>query len=206
MNLIYNFFEFFIIFLNKPNKLQIEKKIKVIVDWWYQMTEYPLENNYTLYYHDVNDENWERDSYRKIYTFRSLNDVVKLHNTISNYTSGMFFMMRDPIFPLFEDDANLNGGFWTYKIPKKDMNRIWLEMVGRFVCNTITKDPKHAILINGISISPKITNCILKIWNNDSRCQEPSIFTHDVKELLNMEWYYRPHVENLLVHQSTKTH
>jgi hypothetical protein len=164
----------------------------------------PLEHSYTLYYHDVSDENWERNSYRNIYTFHTLNDIIKLQNTISNYTSGMFFLMRDPIFPLFEDDANLNGGFWTYKIPKKDMNKIWLEMVVRFVSNTITKDPKHSMILNGISISPKITNCILKIWNNDSRCQHTNIFLPEVNQLLNMEWYYRPHVENLMNYQANK--
>ena len=162
-----------------------------------------LDHNYTMYYHDVSDENWDKDSYRTIYTFGTLNDVVKLQNTISNYTSGMFFLMRDPIFPLFEDDANLNGGYWTYKIPKKDMNKIWMEMVGRFVCNGITKDPKHSLLINGISISPKITNCILKIWTNDSRVQQTSILSSDVNKLLNMECYYRPHVENLMNYQAT---
>jgi Eukaryotic initiation factor 4E len=166
----------------------------------------PLENTYTLYYHDVNNDDWGRDSYRNICTIRSVNDFVKLYNTVSNYTSGMFFIMRDPIFPLFEDDANLNGGFWTYKISKKDMNKLWFDVVGRFLCNQLTRQPDHMKYINGISISPKISNCILKIWNSDSNIQnEKTFFKDDVNQMLNMECHYRPHVENMLNFQSTHT-
>jgi len=164
----------------------------------------PLDQSYTLYYHDVSNDNWEKDSYIKITTVSTLNDFVKLYNTLSNYTSGMFFLMKDPIFPLFEDDANLNGGFWTYKIAKKDMNKLWFDIAGRFVCNQLTKNPEHMKIINGLSISPKISNCILKIWNNDSKInQEKLLFKEDVQTILNTECHYRQHVENILNYKTS---
>ena len=47
-------------------------------------------------------------------------------NNIPHVVSGMFYIMRDGIFPLFEDPRNVDGGFWTYKVSKRNANKTWL--------------------------------------------------------------------------------
>ena len=77
----------------------------------------------------------------------------------------MFFLMKDDILPLWEDEKNINGGCWSYKIPKKDSYSSWIE-IAIDVCGEYLISNENSNIINGISISPKKNFCIIKIWNN----------------------------------------
>lgn len=151
----------------------------------------PLSDNWVIWFHKVDDDKWGIDSYQELYTLTDLEDFHAMFNTFFNLeekmtaNAGMFFLMREGVKPLWEDEQNRRGGMWSYKVPKKEGERlksdhVWKDLVAASVGNTLTKDPADMKYINGISISPKLDNCIFKIWNNDSRKNDVHLITDKI--------------------------
>ncbi len=157
--------------------------------------EYALSHKWILWFHHVNDKNWNEESYQKLYEIENLKDYWMLMNTVPNVTSGMFFVMREDVFPRWEDINNLEGGYWTFRVAKKDSNKIWQELFSTLIGNTLTKKSDKMDGINGISISPKINNCIIKIWNNNFNSNDVNILVDDVTGINLKEAFYKKHQE-----------
>lgn len=132
------------------------------------MNEYNLNRNWILWYHGVNDKKWDLDSYQKIGSIKNLYDFNNIINNINSYIAGMFFIIEEGITPRWEDKKNINGGVLTLKISKKVVEDIWINLISSMVGETLTEDENNMKYINGISISPKINNVIIKIWFNKS--------------------------------------
>ena len=117
--------------------------------------DYLLNSKWSYYFHNIKDNNWKLDSYQHIYTFTNIEEFWRLFNIHPKYSFGFFFMMRDGISPIWEDESNINGGYWSFKIPKETSHEIWLKLcsytIGEQICTNVT----DSLQINGISISPK---------------------------------------------------
>jgi hypothetical protein len=155
-----------------------------------------LSGRWSLWYHDITEESWELTSYKKLYHINTLEDYIVLHNTIPTFTSGMFIVMREGYSPRREDMDHANGGFWSFKIPKKFANQIWEEVVGRTIGNTMTKRVEDSEEIIGLSISPKINNCIIKIWNRNKNRADPNMLVSSVRYINPEQAMYK------ILHQS----
>lgn len=129
----------------------------------------PLRNRWVLWFHRVDDDNWRPDSYIKIYTLETYGDLLFILREIPNITSGMFFIMKEGILPIYEDPRNKNGGYWSIRITKKDSYEIWSRLLFYLCVSGMSKDTAIENQINGITVSPKINNSIFKIWNGDFR-------------------------------------
>ena len=85
---------------------------------------------------------------------------------------GMFFLMRNKIKPVWEDEHNKSGGCWSFKVSLEHFYKVWKQLsillVGELLCTT-------PLLINGISVSPKRGFCIVKIWNHDAKLNNTSL-------------------------------
>ena len=75
------------------------------------MNEYKLNNKWTLWYHSLKNKNWDNNSYVKVIEIKSLLDYKLLEDVmrINHLQNGMFFLMRDGIFPNWEDPDNSEG-------------------------------------------------------------------------------------------------
>ena len=146
---------------NLINKNSIYKKINLDNE-----INLSLKSKYTLWYHNSNNNNWDLDSYINICEFSSVIDVLKCNLSMQNFkqliTNGMFFIMKDNIKPTWEDKLNINGGCISWKINKVNVINIWINFVELFLCNCFDIFEKYEL--NGISISPKKHNNILKLW------------------------------------------
>lgn len=151
--------------------------------------------SYKLYFHKVNDSNWDLDSYMHISNIKEKNDLYYLYKRVENYTSGMFFLMNENVKPIYEDKKNINGGVWTFKMPKKECNKFWKNICLIYCNNKLTNKEEDSELITGISISPKINNCIFKIWI--SRSVKVDILRNNIKFLELKNAMYRNHLNNL---------
>ncbi len=122
-----------------------------------------LKNNWNLWYHSINDTSWTKKSYHKIYTITNLYDYQYVINTFrqEHYQNGMFFLMKENIFPNWEDPYNRNGGCLSFKIPSKDILNEWNILLLNSIVGEIFNDSDE---LNGISISPKKEFNIIKIW------------------------------------------
>jgi hypothetical protein len=127
-----------------------------------------FKNNYTLWFHKLNDNNWERKTYRMIYTFGNVKDFWKMFNNLPTVNSFMLFLMKENIFPTYEDPENINGGCWSYRVQRKDLQQVWKLLCIALISNNIENDSNN--IITGISINPK--NCVLKIWCKETPTDE----------------------------------
>lgn len=149
-----------------------------------------LTDNFTLWYHDVNNDDYSLKSYQKLMDINEYDDILYMLKKIKNINSGMFFLMRSHITPLWENKYNKKGGFWTFKVSKQNSYNMWCELLLNFCINYLSNDDKQ---ITGISVSPKINNCIFKIWNNDKFNNDIKFLRDDLEYMDLNEGLYRPH-------------
>lgn len=125
-----------------------------------------LDDSYTLWLHNVFDNDWSINGYKKIYTFNTLEEGISLIENINSelVEKTMLFLMKNTIKPIWEDEKNYNGGCFSYKINNNSVSNVWKNISYRLIGNTISEDRNIINNITGISISPKKTYCIIKIW------------------------------------------
>lgn len=131
--------------------------------------KYSLKNNWSLWYHSIKDDNWDKKSYQKLLIFRNLYDYKLITNSFEQnyYQNGMFFFMKEDIFPNWEDPNNRLGGCLSFKIPSKGIIETWNFLLLNIINESFLKNDNN--MINGISISPKKEFNIIKIWLKDKK-------------------------------------
>lgn len=130
---------------------------------------YPLQDRWVLWNHKVDSDDWTINGYKKLLVLESLEDYYKMLNSVEDISAGMFFLMKEGIEPLWEDPANIKGGFWSFRVSKNKSKEIWANISAALVGQTLTQDPSQMQYVNGISFSPKISKAIFRIWINDSK-------------------------------------
>ncbi len=158
-----------------------------------EVEEHVLKSKWVLWFHKVDDENWKEDSYIKVYDIETYEDILFVIQEIPNITSGMFFLMKKGIFPTYEDPQNQNGGYWSLRITKKDSYDIWQRLLYYICVDRITKDDKMNEQINGFTISPKINNCIFKIWTKNYKSMKGDYLRGDIEGINPADTFYLQH-------------
>ena len=121
-----------------------------------------LEDIWTVYFHEPSDSDWTFKSYSNIATFSTVQEFRSISLALeSRVHLGMFFLMREHIYPCYDDVENLQGGCFTLKVPMADTPRYWHQLCMRVLGETLVSDMSR---INGISVSPKRGFCIVKVW------------------------------------------
>lgn len=183
---------------------------------------FPLDTYYTLWYHGITEKKWDKDSYIKIGIIHSIKEFWTYYNNINTFLKGIFFLMKEDILPIWEVPANINGGYWSFRVERGKVDEIWtklsIQLITENICNSSSSklqeqseqneseqneseenesEQNKNILkhdINGISISPKAVNAVIKIWNNDSSyCKIEDINTITDIDLESSYTFYRPH-------------
>lgn len=134
-----------------------------------------LSDKWVLYAHLPHDTNWNIDSYIKILEFSSVEEMISLVSELKEdvVKNCMLFIMRHNIKPVWEDKNNKNGGSFSFKINNKNVLNAWKHLTYALTGNHITKDAEMFEHINGITVSPKKTFCIMKIWMKNCNFQNP---------------------------------
>jgi hypothetical protein len=115
----------------------------------------------------------------------------------------MYFFMKDPIPPLWENYQNIRGGSYSIRGSLEDGDELFKKYVLGSMLNLATCNPEDNVM--GISISPKILGqgaqqkigfFVIKIWNRDAekfnnpagiQCLDTRVTTDGI--------LYTPHVE-----------
>jgi hypothetical protein len=130
-----------------------------------------LNDVWNLYFHDPYDLNWNNSSYIRLTSISSVDDFWQHHNCLkNNLQKGMFFIMRDGIFPSWDASPNINGGCLSIKILKENLADFWEDMIIKLLGETLVKEQNRNNFwssVNGLSTSPKKHFCIIKIWLKD---------------------------------------
>lgn len=157
----------------------------------------PLNNYWTLWIHLPHDTNWNIDSYKKICSFRYLEQAIALINHIQEnlVVNCMLFIMREDIKPIWEDEKNKNGSCISYKINNRLVYNIWRQMSIFMVSETLLDNVEHQCAINGITVSPKKNFCIVKLWFNNNINEKTTISVNKgITELSNFEGIFKRHM------------
>ncbi len=130
------------------------------------MSDYSLNTNWWVWYHALDDKQWTKQSYKHIYTITNLYDLQGFHEVIqkNHLQNGMFFIMREDIFPTWEDPDNREGCCVSYKVPGRVLKEEWSNAINRVISEDILVNPEEWENMNGISIAPKKEFNIVKIW------------------------------------------
>ena len=130
------------------------------------MDNYQLNTNWCLWYHSINDINWDNNSYKNLYTIQNLYDLKLINDTIETYhlQNSMFFIMRENIFPTWEDPDNRMGCCISFKISNSILKNQWNFIINHILTEDILKNKENINYLNGISIAPKKEFNIIKLW------------------------------------------
>jgi len=138
-----------------------------------------LYDKWVLWAHLPHDTDWTLKSYKKIMVFTTVEEVIALYQALPEklVKNCMLFLMREGITPTWEDKKNRNGGCFSFKIPNKAVTAIWKRLSYVLTGETISNDIKLLRAANGITISPKKSFCIIKIWISDCAHQNPRVIS-----------------------------
>ena len=135
------------------------------------MEKFKINSKWSLWYHSIKDDKWTKESYKKIINISNLLDYYFLQKNFEkqHLQNGMFFIMREDIFPTWEDPENRLGGCISFKILSDDILDSWNKLFKNLISENITLNETDFYEINGISIAPKKEFNIIKIWlRNDT--------------------------------------
>lgn len=140
-----------------------------------------LNDIWSFYFHDPYDENWTYPSYKKIGDISSVEEFWALQKLLKNKIHcGMFFLMREYVFPCWDDENNLKGGCFSLKVLKQDMPQFWQDICIKILGETFLKEEYNQknlwSLINGVSTSPKKHFSIIRVWVKSAELSDPNIF------------------------------
>ena len=159
---------------------------------------------WTLYFHSPKEKRWTIDTFEKISSVGTVRETLILFKELGEKIKrGMYFFMKDPYPPLWENYQNIRGGSYSIRGGLEDGDDIYKKYVLGSMLNLVVSNPEDTVM--GISISPKILGqgnqqrigfFVIKVWNKDAeRFNKPAgIQCLDTKVVLE-GILYTPHVE-----------
>ncbi len=153
------------------------------------------KDSWTLWAHLPQDNNWRLDSYKKVAKYNSIEEAIAVTETLPEplVKYCMLFVMKEGIAPMWEDPKNMDGGNFSYKISNKIVVETWRDLSYMLVGGVLSNNTEIANSITGISISPKKNFCIIKIWFNTCKNQNPALITNEIPGITSQGVLFNKH-------------
>ena len=75
-----------------------------------------LNDTWCFYFHDPYNTEWDFKSFKLITSIKTVDNFISIFDCYKDILSkGMFFIMREGILPIWEDELNKKGGCFSYK-------------------------------------------------------------------------------------------
>ena len=153
-----------------------------------------LNNKWSIWYHHQKNS-WKLESYKKIFEINNIEEFWIFNDNIDllgGINSQHYFMMREEITPIWEDESNKNGGCWSIKIPLERSYELWIKLSMYIIGETLTNND---FLINGISVCAKNnTTSVVKIWINDNNLNSIQNLPTDILNEYGFNIIYKSHI------------
>ena len=145
----------------------------------------PLYDKWVLWAHLPHDTDWSLKSYIQLMQVESMEEMISLYNSIppAMVKNCMLFLMRQNIKPMWEDPNNKQGGCFSFKVTNKNVPEVWKSVSYLLTGETLSQEKNFQDNITGITISPKKSFCILKIWMKNLEFQNPRV----IKEVKGLQ-------------------
>ena len=137
-----------------------------------------LQYTWVIWCHNLHDNNWSIESYKKLYEFNTIEGFWKALNTLNQCLSkALIFIMKEGILPVWEDPQNVNGCSISLLSTKPAI--YWRELCMGLISNDFIQNENE---INGISSCPKHHKVLFKLWMKN--CKDPVL--HADYPLINL--------------------
>ena len=127
-----------------------------------------LKSHWCVWTHLVHDADWTLPSYTKVHTCYSVEELIATHETVilsePVIRKCMLFFMKGDIFPSWEDESNVNGGCFSFKLSLTNIRENWATVLYSITGNTVSDNPEFLSDIAGVVLSPKKHYYIVQIW------------------------------------------
>ena len=169
------------------------------------LTEQLPTGAWTFYFHAPKEKRWTLDTFKPIAKVNTLQDILGVFQEMDDKLKrGMFFCMRDPVPPLWENYQNIRGGSYSLRGGPEDGIDYYKSYIVGAMTNVAATNSADTIV--GISISPKIMNgpngtskvgfYVIKIWNKDcGQFNVPAGLRLLHPKLVPSDVLYTPHVD-----------
>ena len=139
-----------------------------------------LSDKWVLWAHLPHDTDWSLKSYINIITLENVEDIVSIIHTMPEklVKNCMLFVMREGINPTWEDKRNCQGGCFSFKVNNKMVYSVWNDLLKSITGESISDNVNFIKNVNGITISPKKSFCIIKIWMQSVEYQNPKLINN----------------------------
>lgn len=160
---------------------------------------------WTLYFHAPREKRWSLDTFQPIAKLHTLREALATFQELGDKLKrGMYFCMRDPVPPLWENYQNIRGGSYSLRGGPEEGTEYYKAYAIGAMMSLVTIQKEDQIM--GISISPKIMNTpngsykvgfyVIKVWNKDSEKFHSTDGIHLLhQKLVPADILYTPHVD-----------
>ena len=77
----------------------------------------------------------------------------------------------------------------------KNIAKTWIDLCSYILSNELTVNSDDSSMITGVTISPKRSFSIIKVWNNDSSKNNTNLIKNDIPYVNLEESIYKAHGE-----------
>jgi len=160
---------------------------------------------WTFYFHAPKEKRWTLDTFQPIAKIHTLQDILSIFQEMGDKLKrGMYFCMKDPVPPLWENYQNIRGGSYSLRGGPDDGVDYYKTYVIGTMLGLATTNQNDSIV--GISMSPKIMNgpngtskigfYVIKVWNRDCDKYNNSAGLQLLHQKLTpADILYTPHVD-----------
>ena len=156
-----------------------------------------LKHKWTLFYHLINNNDWSINGYTKICDFEYIEDIIYILNCINDniITTVGLFIMKKGIKPMWEDPKNAKGGAFSYRISNQYVGETFKDLAYVLMGETISNDLSFVNDICGITVSPKKSFCVMKVWMSNYTHINPSVITSGIKHFAPKTAIFMKHTD-----------
>eukprot|EP00127_Corallochytrium_limacisporum_P003761 Clim_evm93s152 gene=Clim_evmTU93s152 len=143
------------------------KKLPVRADGKHELPQ-SWTFSYTRRNNNVKGQDYEKHT-KSLGSFDTVEDFWALYSHLvkpDDLTLNDYQLFRQGIKPMWEDEANKNGGKWVLRLRKGVASRLWEILVLAMVGGNMPSD------ICGAVISTRLNEDILSVWTADAKDQE----------------------------------
>lgn len=154
-----------------------------------------LHQKWTLWAHLPKNPDWSHAGYKKVMELSTLEQTIAIIESLPEWfvQNCMLFVMKDGVLPTWEDPQNRHGGYFSYRVPNKQVLSVWRDLTYVLVGRTISAQSSFMDCVTGITVSPKKHFCIIKIWVSNCDFQNPQIVTKEIGNLIAQGCLFKPH-------------
>lgn len=152
-----------------------------------------LSEPWILWYHDPNNSDYSLGSYIRILEITNVSDFWAIVEAISPeaWNSGMFFFMKQGYRPLWDVPENEKGGAWSKRIDATETHAAFVDCMVHCMAGKMLKS--HNETIAGVTVSPKGSFHIIKIWNTTTSVSDRRLLSPSLRMKVGDDIAYKAH-------------